>query len=82
MHGEPSGATAIAQPVLGLKVMVQQCGVDEVEIDGRPFSVRPVGSDALQRGNVVGTALAELLDKPFPWALGVLFGNTQLSLEL
>ena len=27
-------------------------------------------------------ALVESLDKPFPWAVGFLFGNTQLSLEL
>ena len=27
-------------------------------------------------------ALAESLDKPFPWAVGFFLGNTQLSLEL
>ena len=27
-------------------------------------------------------ALAESLDKPFPWAVGFLFGNTQLRREL
>ena len=27
-------------------------------------------------------ALAESLDKPFPWAVGFFFGNTELSLEL
>jgi len=31
---------------------------------------------------VLLTALAESLDKPFPWAVGFLFGNTELSLEL
>jgi len=31
---------------------------------------------------VVATALAESLDKPFPWALGFFFGNTELSMEL
>ena len=30
----------------------------------------------------MAVALAESLDKPFPWAEGFLFGNTQLSLEL
>ena len=30
----------------------------------------------------MAAALAEALDKPFPWAVGFLFGNTQLSLEL
>ena len=27
-------------------------------------------------------ALAVSLDKPFPWAVGLFFGNTALSLEL
>ena len=62
--------------------MVQQCDVTEVEIDGRTFWVRPVGSWVLETGNVVAEALAVSLDKPFPWAVGFLFGNTELSLEL
>ena len=56
--------------------MGQQCGVNEVEIDGRTFWVRPVGHDVLRSGNVVAAALAASLDKPFPWAVGFLFGNT------
>ena len=36
----------------------------------------------IQAGNVVAVALAESLDKPFQWAVGFLFGNTELSLEL
>ena len=62
--------------------MVQQCDVTEVEIDGRSFMVRPVGSWVLESGNVVAEALAVSLDKPFPWATGFFFGNTELSLEL
>ena len=62
--------------------MVQQCDVTEVEIDGRTFKVRPVGSWVLESGNVVAEALAVSLDKPLEWAVGFLFGNTQLSLEL
>ena len=62
--------------------MVQQCDVTEVEIDGRSFWVRPVSPDILQAGNVVAAALAESLDKPFPWTVGFFFGNTELSLEL
>ena len=61
--------------------MVQQCDVTEVEIDGRSFMVRPVGSWVLESGNVVVEALAVSLDKPFPWAIGFFFGNTELSLE-
>ena len=44
--------------------------------------MRPVGSDVLRSGNVVAVAVAESLDKPFPWSVGFLFGNTPLSLEL
>ena len=53
-----------------------------MEIDGRSFMVRPVGSWVLESGNVVAEALAVSLDKPFPWAIGFFFGNTELSLEL
>jgi len=31
---------------------------------------------------VVAAALAESLDKPFAWAVGFFFGNTELSMEL
>ena len=31
---------------------------------------------------VVVSALAESLGKPFPWAVGFFFGNTELGLEL
>ena len=62
--------------------MVQHWEVTEVEIDGRTFWVRPVGSWVLDSGNVVADALAVSLDKPLEWAIGFLFGNTELSLEL
>jgi hypothetical protein len=62
--------------------MVQHWEVTEVEIDGRTFWVRPVGSWVLESGNVVADALAVSLDKPLEWAVGFLFGNTELSLEL
>ena len=63
-------------------MMVQAWDVTEVEIDGRAFMVRPVSPGVLRSGNVVAAALAESLHKPFPWAVGFLFGNTQLSLDL
>ena len=66
----------------GKQVMVQQWEVIEVEIDGRTFWVRPVGSWVLDSGNVVADALAVSLDKPLEWATGFFFGNTELSLEL
>ena len=44
--------------------MVQECEVTEVDIDGRSFMVRPVGSWVLESGNVVAEALAVSLDKP------------------
>ena len=62
--------------------MVQHCDVTEVEIDGRAFMVRPVGSWVLESGNVVAKALAVSLDKPLEWAVGFFLGNTELSLEL
>ena len=62
--------------------MVQHWEVTAVEIDGRTFWVRPVGSWVLDSGNVVANALAVSLDKPLEWAVGFLFGNTELSLEL
>ena len=33
-------------------------------------------------GTVAAAALAESLDKPFPWAVGFFFDNTELCLEL
>ena len=62
--------------------MVQEVEVTEVDIDGRSFIVRPVGSWVLESGNVVAEALAVSLDKPLEWAVGFFFGNTELSLEL
>ena len=62
--------------------MVQEVEVTEVDIDGRTFWVRPVGSWVLESGNVVAQGLAVSLDKPLEWAVGFFFGNTELSLEL
>ena len=62
--------------------MVQHLEVTKVEIDGRTFWVRPVGSCVLDSGNVVADALAVSLDKPWGWAVGFFFGNTEISLEL
>ena len=38
--------------------------VTEIDIGGRTFWVRPVGSWVLESGNVVAEALAVSLDKP------------------
>lgn len=62
--------------------MVQGIEAVEVEIDGRTFWVRPVGSWVLESGNVVAAPLALSLDKPLGWAVGFFFCNTELSLEL
>ena len=56
--------------------------VIEIDIDGRTFWVRPVGSWVLESGNVVAQALAVSLDKPLKWAIGFFFGNVELSPEL
>jgi hypothetical protein len=44
--------------------------------------MRPVGPWVLDSGNVVAEALSVSLEKPFLWATGFFFGNTELSLEL
>ena len=66
----------------GKQVMVQHWEVTEVEIDWRTFWVPPVGSWVLDSGNVVADALAVFLGKSSEWAIGFLFGNAELSLEL
>mgnify|MGYP000686967522 FL=1 len=71
-----------AQRVPGPQVMVQDIEVIEVDIDGRTFWVRPVGSWVLESGNLVAQGLAVSLDKPLEWAVGFFFGNVELSLEL
>jgi len=54
----------------------------EVNIDGRAFLVRPVGSWVLESNNVVAEGLAVSLDKPLAWAIGFFFGNAELSMRL
>jgi len=62
--------------------MVQEIERIEIDIDGRTFWMRPVGSWVLDTENVVAEGLAVSLDKPLEWAVGFFFGNTELSLEL
>ena len=62
--------------------MVQDIEAIEIDIDGRTFWVRPVGSWVLESGNMVAEGLAVALDKPLVWAVGFFFGNTELSMEL
>ena len=62
--------------------MAEPAEVIEIDIDGRTFWVRPVGSWVLQSSNVVAQALAVSLDKPLGWAVGFFLSNTDLSLEL
>jgi len=56
--------------------------VIEIDINGRTFGVRPVGSRVLQSNNVAAEALAVPRDKPLEWATDFFFGNVELSLEL
>jgi len=70
------------KPVPGKQAMVQQWEAIEIDIDGRTFWVRPVGSWVSDSGNVVAQGLAVSLDKPLEWAVGFFFGNTELSLGL
>ena len=62
--------------------MLSLVEIIEIDIDGRTFWVRPVGSWVLESGNVVAQGLAVSLDKPLEWAVGFFFGNTELSQEL
>ena len=62
--------------------MVQQWEAIEIDIDGRTFCVRPVGSWVLQYNNAVAESMAVSLDKPLEWAVGFFFGNVELSPEL
>ena len=63
-------------------MMADPVEVNEIDIDGRTFWVRPVGSWVLQSNNVVAETMAISLDKPLVWAVGFFFGNVELSLEL
>ena len=56
-------------------MMAYPAEVIEVDIDGRTFWVRPVGSWVLQSNNVVAAGLALSLDKPLVWAVGFFFGK-------
>ena len=51
-------------------------------IEGLFLFLRHPTSGSHGGGVLVATALAESLDKPFQWAVGFFFGNTELSLEL
>ena len=61
--------------------MLQAREVPKVEIDWGSFVVSPVGSWVLESGTVAAEALAVSLDKPLEWAIGLFFGNTELSIE-
>ena len=62
--------------------MVQEIELIEIDIDGRTFWVRPVGSRVPESGNVVVQASAGSLDKPLEWAVRFFFGNVEFRLEL
>ena len=63
-------------------MMAYPVEVTEIDIYGRIFWVRPVGSWVLESGNVAAQALAISLDKPLEWTVGFIFGNVELRLEL
>ena len=54
-------------------MMADPVEVNEIDIDGRTFWVRPVGSWVLQSNNVVAEAMAMSLDKPLEWAVELFF---------
>ena len=56
--------------------------VIEIDIDGRTFWVRPVGSWVLQSNNVVAEAMAVSLAKPLEWATGEYISHTTVRERL
>jgi len=56
--------------------------ITEIEIDGRPFTLRPVGPEVWDQRNVMAAAIAESLGKSHEWGEGFFFGNLELSMEL
>ena len=62
--------------------MAESLEVNEADIYGRTFWARLADSWVLQSNNVVDEALAVSLDKPLEWAVGFLFGNPELAMEL
>ena len=57
-------------------------GITEVEIDGRTFWVRPVMVYGFASSHLLADAISQSLGKPFPWAVGFAFGNSELPLDL
>jgi len=56
--------------------------VTEIEIDGRPFTLRPVSRDVLDAPNVTAAAIAASLGKSYAWATGFMFADLQQAMEL
>jgi len=54
----------------------------EIEVDGRPFSLRPVGRGVLEQPNVLAAAIGESLGKSYEWATGFMFTDLQQAMEL
>jgi len=57
-------------------------GITEVEIGGRPFTLRPVSRDVLNMPNVMAAGIAASLGKPYGWGVGFMFGNLELAMGL
>ena len=48
---------------------------------GATLIARAVSPDVLKSRSVVATAIAESLDEPYLWAVGLFLDNTKLSME-
>ncbi len=57
-------------------------GIAEIEIDGRPFTLRPVARDVLNMPNAMAAGIAASLGKPYGWGVGFMFGNLEQAMEL
>jgi len=56
--------------------------VTEIEIDGRPFALRPVGPEVWDQRNVMAAGIAASMGKSYGWGVGFFFANLELSMEL
>ena len=56
--------------------------VTEIDIDGRPFTLRPVARDVLDAPNAMAAGIAAALGKPYGWGVGFMFADLEQAMEL
>ena len=56
--------------------------VTEIEIAGRPFTLRPVSQHVLNMPNAMAAGIAASLGKSYGWATGFMFADLEQAMEL